>query len=138
MKVVQLRYEVSERPGFEYQSPSDVFDAIKTRFDPIQERFYILPTVGQEFEIEELFAGGLSQATVDLKIIFHKLLIKYPNSSTFLIAHNHPSGGLEPSNEDKELTTSIASVSKTLGYRLLDHLIFDDRHFYSFKDHQLL
>ncbi|MFP4491798.1 MAG: JAB domain-containing protein [Spirochaetaceae bacterium] len=41
-----------------------------------------------------------------------------------LVAHNHPSGNIEPSAEDRETTERLRQAGETLGVRLLDHLIF--------------
>ena len=138
MKVVQTRYEVFERPAYEYHNSKDVYQCLKDRFDPIQERFYLMPIVGQEFDIEELFAGGTNSTTIDPKIIFHRLITKYPNTSSFFIAHNHPQGNLFPSGADKDITKLIMLVCKTMGYHLVDHLIFDNKGFYSFFDEREL
>ena len=51
-----------------------------------------------------------------------------------VIAHNHPSGNAEPSEEDRRTTTKIRDAGDLIGIRLLDHIIVSDSDFYSFKD----
>ena len=138
MNVVELKYRVKEKSGHPFNSPKDVFDTLKRNFNPIQEEFFLLPTVGQEFAVEKIFVGGLDQSTIDLRIIFHKLLVQYPNARAFLIAHNHPSGNIEASREDTIVTTKIREAADLLGYCLLDHIVFSNTGYYSFKDHNLL
>ncbi len=55
-------------------------------------------------------------------------------ASAIIIAHNHPSGGLAPSNEDIEITRQLKSAGETLGIRLLDHIIFNHKGHYSFLE----
>jgi DNA repair protein RadC len=55
-----------------------------------------------------------------------------------VVAHNHPSGKLDPSPEDREITTRLKEASETLGIVLLDHLVFSREGYYSFVEHGLL
>lgn len=55
-----------------------------------------------------------------------------------IIAHNHPSGDPTPSDEDRNVTKQIAQAAKTLGIRLLDHIIIARRGYYSFQEMGLL
>jgi DNA repair protein RadC len=80
--------------------------------------------------------GGVSSTIVDVRILF--CLALKCNASAILIAHNHPSGNLNPSIQDKELTKKITSASKFLDIALLDHLIVTKDGFYSFQDKGLL
>jgi len=61
------------------------------------------------------------------------------NASSFIIAHNHPSSNLKPSNQDINLTKKIKSASELVELKLLDHLIIrSEDGFYSFADEGLL
>ena len=51
-----------------------------------------------------------------------------------VFSHNHPSGNVTPSEEDRRVTTRIQEVGELLGIRLLDHVIVSDEEYYSFKD----
>ena len=55
-------------------------------------------------------------------------------AAAVLIAHNHPSGNIEPSQEDIEITTRIKNAGTILGIELLDHIIFTDNAYYSFLE----
>jgi len=134
MNVVKVTYKVSEKPGHRVISSHDAYELLKPLFNPLQEEFYLLPVVGQETIPEKLFVGGLGAANVDMKLIFHKLLTNYPNCGSFVIAHNHPSGQLEPSQEDRLLTKNTKEVAKLFGYHLLDHIIFANTGYHSFAD----
>lgn len=70
---------------------------------------------------QRIGSGGLTQTTVDHRIIFREAL-QY-NAVAIAVAHNHPSGSLQPSKADKELTQRISAAGKILNIRLIDHLI---------------
>lgn len=135
MNVITAWYQVSERKGELIKSSADAYHLLlEPLFNPLQEEFYILPMVGQECIAEKVFLGGLNAATVDLKTLFRYLLNNYPNATGFLIAHNHPSGNVEPSDNDLLITKSIKEAALLLGYQFLDHIVFANTGYYSFSD----
>lgn len=76
--------------------------------------------------------GGISQTTADVKIVFKKSIDK--QASAIILAHNHPSGNLKPSQSDIQLTKKIKEGSDLLDIQVLDHLIIGDGNYYSFAD----
>jgi DNA repair protein RadC len=58
--------------------------------------------------------------------------------TAIIVAHNHPSGRLDPSSEDREITRKLKEAADILGIALLDHIIFSSRGYYSFVEHGLL
>lgn len=76
--------------------------------------------------------GGVSGTTVDPKLIFTAAL--KTNASSILISHNHPSGALQPSKEDIQMTKELITAGKALGILLLDHLIVTSEGYYSFAE----
>jgi DNA repair protein RadC len=77
-------------------------------------------------------SGGISGTIADPRVIFTTALNCLATS--IIIAHNHPSGNLQPSQADKEITTKIKEAGKMLDIRLLDHIILTDTGYYSFMD----
>jgi DNA repair protein RadC len=76
--------------------------------------------------------GGITGTVVDNRIV-----CKYAIESLacgVIIAHNHPSGSLNPSNSDIEVTKKLKNALKTLDINLLDHLILTSDDFYSLMD----
>ena len=59
-------------------------------------------------------------------------------AATIIIAHNHPSWDLIPSKEDTEVTRQSKAAGETLGIKLLDHIIFNNKGYYSFLEHNEL
>lgn len=80
--------------------------------------------------------GGLTSTTADPRKIF-KLVIK-EQATSFIVAHNHPSGSLNPSQSDIELTEKLSSGAKLLDLQLVDHLIISGNNYCSFADSGLL
>ena len=81
--------------------------------------------------------GGMAGTVVDAKVIFATALKARANA--IIIAHNHPSGQLRPSQPDKELTQKLFTAGKALDLPLLDHLILaPDGGCYSFADEGLI
>ena len=80
--------------------------------------------------------GGVSGTVVDAKLVFSVAL--KCNASSIIIAHNHPSGGLTPSEGDKKITEKLKKAGQYLDVTLLDHLIITKDDFYSFSDNGLL
>jgi DNA repair protein RadC len=84
----------------------------------------------------QLSKGGISGTIVDVRLVF-KLALE--NGATGLIlCHNHPSGGLIPSDADKQVTKKIKLAGDSLDVKVLDHLIITETKYYSFADEGIL
>ena len=86
---------------------------------------------------QRISSGGQTETTVDLRLIFRGAL--ECKAVSLMVAHNHPSGSLRPSREDRSLTQQIADAGKLLNIKLKDHLIVGINNmgkadFYSFHD----
>ncbi|MFQ6601523.1 RadC family protein [Flavobacterium sp. C3NV] len=80
----------------------------------------------------QLSKGGMTGTIVDVRLVF-KLALE--NGATGLIlCHNHPSGNLEPSKADKEITKKLKAAGESLDVKVLDHLIITETKYYSFVD----
>lgn len=86
--------------------------------------------------IYNLAKGGISQCTVDIRIILGIALKSL--STSIILVHNHPSGNLQPSQSDKEITKNLKEACKTVQIALIDHLIITKENYYSFADEGLL
>jgi DNA repair protein RadC len=80
--------------------------------------------------------GGVNATVVDSKIIFKCALESL--ASAIVLCHNHPSGNLEPSEADKQLTKAIKSACSVMQMTLIDHIIIGHNKFYSFADAGIL
>lgn len=84
----------------------------------------------------QISKGGLTATIVDIRLVFKRALELA--SVGIIVCHNHPSGKLEPSNADKQLTKRIKEAGITLDIKLLDHLIITEKSYFSFADENLL
>jgi len=80
----------------------------------------------------QLSMGGINGTVADVRLLFATAVQSLATS--VIIAHNHPSGTLEPSNADIQLTDKIKEAGKLMDISLLDHLIITDYGYYSFAD----
>jgi DNA repair protein RadC len=102
------------------------------------EEFWILylNRANKIISTEKLSMGSLTGTVVEIKSIFKKGIEKL--ASGIIIAHNHPSGNLQPSQQDIDLTKKIKETGKLMDITLLDHLIITDTHYFSFADEGIL
>lgn len=117
------------------RSSKCIYENFKHLFeDKVHEEFYIILLNRSNTVIKPVLIskGGLSSTIVDGKLIFKDVLEN--NSSAFIMCHNHPSGNLQPSQSDIELTKKINSFAKMIDLQVLDHLIFTDKSYFSFAD----
>jgi DNA repair protein RadC len=100
----------------------------------LYESFYVLllNRANKVLGYRCLSQGGISGTVVDPKAIFQVALLT--NASSVIIAHNHPSGNLLPSDADTRLTKKIKDVGNLMELQLLDHLIIAQEGYYSFAD----
>ena len=84
----------------------------------------------------QISKGGLTATIVDIRLVFKRALELA--SVGIIVCHNHPSGKLQPSNADKNLTQKIKEAGITLDIKLLDHLIITEKAYFSFADEGIL
>jgi DNA repair protein RadC len=85
---------------------------------------------------EELFRGTTDGASVHIKEVMRQTLLH--NASALILAHNHPSGVMEPSVADEVVTRRLKEALSLVEVRVLDHLIVGDGGCFSFLEHGLL
>jgi DNA repair protein RadC len=118
---------------------SDVFQLMKPELlDEPVEYFYILLLNRTNYVIKKQFIskGGTNGTVADPKIIFKHALDNL--ASSIILVHNHPSGNLKPSEQDRRLTARLKEVGKNLEVPVLDHVIFTDVAYFSFADEGLI
>jgi len=76
--------------------------------------------------------GGIDQTAVDIRSIMREAILRF--ATQIAVVHNHPSGSVSPSHQDKVLTQNIKRAAQTLNIRLTDHVIVTDGLYYSFND----
>lgn len=104
----------------------------------IQEQFCVLflNNSNEVVGFRCLSSGTLTASLIDFKILFG--LACKSLSSAIIIAHNHPSGKLQPSQGDINVTKKIKEAGKMLDIKLLDHIILTQNDYYSLNDNHLI
>ncbi|MBC6368028.1 RadC family protein [Algoriphagus sp. AK58] len=121
------------------RSSKDVYQILSQVFDPdlmeAREEFVILYLNRANVVIGyyKAFQGGVSAVVADTKLILSMGLKSL--ASGVILAHNHPSGRVEPSDQDLRLTRRVKEACKLVDLELLDHMIMSaDNGYYSFAD----
>lgn len=116
-----------------------LYEYIKPKLEdlPHEEFWVILLSRSNKIIDKQLIGrGGISETTADIKLIFKKSIESL--ASGIILAHNHPSGNLKPSQSDINLTKKIIEASKLFDINVLDHLIIGDSNYYSFADEGII
>ncbi len=102
------------------------------------EEFWILylNNSNKVLRAEQLSKGGITGTLVDIRLAFKKALEL--GAVSLILAHNHPSGTLKPSESDIKLTAKIKKAGESLDITVLDHLIVTEKTYFSFADEQML
>ena len=87
-------------------------------------------------DISNAATGTVNHAMPIVREIIHAALQKF--TAAMICVHNHPSGNVAPSPEDKKFTQELAAAGKLMGVKLLDHIIIGDGSFFSFADEGML
>lgn len=119
-------------------SPSNVYDILENYIgDSDREHFVILllNTKNEINAIHTVSTGSLNASIVHPREVFKIAIIK--NSCSIILAHNHPSGKTDPSNEDINITNRLIDAGNLLGIKVLDHVIIGNGYL-SFKEKNLI
>jgi DNA repair protein RadC len=119
-------------------SPEDVWKELKDIRDNKKEHFVIffLDIRNQEIKREIISVGSNNASLVHPREVFEPA-VRY-TAAQIIIAHNHPSGVVEPSNDDLEITKKLTDAGKILDIEIIDHIIVAKNNFFSFKEKKLI
>jgi len=119
--------------GCVVRHPSEIFSLVRHNADRKQERFVSVSMNGahEVLAVRVVTVGLVNRTIVHPREVFADLI--QDRASSFAVAHNHPSGQLSPSPEDNEITSRLGKAARILGLHFLDHLIFSQTNFYSYR-----
>ena len=120
-------------------SSASVFELMQPIIGELyHEEFWIIYLNNSNKVIEQLqlSKGGITGTLVDVRITLRKAL--EVGATSIILAHNHPSGTLRPSEADKELTQKLKTAAQSLDIKVLDHLIVTEKSYFSFADEGVL
>jgi DNA repair protein RadC len=119
--------------GTRIEQPQDIHSLLRHHADRKQERFLCLSLNGAH---EVLALRIVSIGLVNRTIVHPREVFADPISdraAAVIVAHNHPSGQLKPSPEDDQITARLKAAAGILGLNFLDHLIFTETNWFSYR-----
>lgn len=141
VKLVKEKGALYELENKKIGSPEDSYNMLKEVFNPgeLAEEVLLMISLNTKNRVTGLFEvsrGTLDASLVHPREVFKRAILN--NASSIIIAHNHPSGHLNPSREDIELTRKLMDAGRILGISLLDHIIIGDDDYYSLMSNEFL
>ena len=134
------KFKAYERPKI--NSPKDAYEILFNnwnldKIEMVEQAYILLLNHGHHvIGMSEISCGGVAGTVMDPKVIFG-IALKV-NASFLVLAHNHPSGDIRPSEADKQITHKMVEVGKLLSLNVLDHLIVTRHRYFSFGDEGLI
>jgi len=133
----QLKKIQSDFPKEKITSSRAAYDFISRFYDDDIEIFessfiLMLNQANLTIGFAKISQGGITGTVVDVRIIAKYAVESL--STSIILAHNHPSGNLNPSESDRKLTMQVKNGLALLDVRLFDHLILTKESYYSFAD----
>ncbi len=143
---IQAAMELGRRRRLEAAVELQKITSSKTIFDIMQpiigelayEEFWIiyLNNSNKIIAKSQLSKGGITGTVVDVRLVFKTALEL--GAVGIILAHNHPSGTIQPSEADKQITRKLKSGGEQLDIRILDHIIVTETQYFSFSDAGIL
>ena len=136
--VMEMGRRLNLKKGKVIRSPEDVFREVRHYASDERECIVVVALNGAHEIITTFVAtiGLLNKTIVHPREVYAEAIRS--RAAAIAIAHNHPSGNIEPSADDKDVTVRLGNAGQILGIKLLDHLVVTDERYYSFLEHGLL
>jgi len=140
LELGRRRKQITDQPKkIKINGSKDVFNLMgRELMDETVEHFYVLLLNRSNILIKKqlISSGGTNGTVADPKIIFKYALDSL--ACSIILVHNHPSGNLRPSDQDRILTDKLKHVGENLEVQVIDHVIFTDVAYFSFADEGIL
>jgi DNA repair protein RadC len=134
------RQDLEDEPSrYELTNPQSVVKAVRASIqDKAKEHFklVLLNVRNTILDISTISIGTVNASLVHPREVFKKAIAH--GASSVVLAHNHPLGNPEPSEDDVRLTQRLVEAGRLLGIEVLDHIVVTTKDFVSFKERGLL
>lgn len=117
------------------KSPEDSYKLLKQFLADVDREHFIVVSLdnkNQPTSINICHIGSLNSSIVHPREVMKSAILS--NAASIIVGHNHPSGNVEPSREDIEVTKRLVEAGKIIGIEILDHIIVGDEDFTSLKE----
>lgn len=118
--------------------PQHVYERLRN-FKGKKKEYFIalyLDTQNQVIKQETVSIGTLNTSLIHPREVFRPAILA--NCAAVIVCHNHPSGSLEPSSEDLQVTKRLQQAGRLIGIEIIDHIILTTAGFCSFRERNLL
>ena len=120
-------------------SPSECVNLIRKFMDSVDRETFVaiaLDTKKQPTAIQTISLGTLNSAPVHPREVFKMAILA--NADSIIVAHNHPSNNVKPSQADLSMTKRLEECGELIGIAVLDHIIIGNDNYTSFRDENLM
>ena len=121
------------------ESSKDIVKILMPRMRDLKKEVFKIVLLNSQNRIIDIFdaeEGTVNKANPIIREIFQKALQNF--AASLICVHNHPSGKVDPSTEDREFTEELFKAGKIMQVAVLDHVIIGDNEYYSFADDGVL
>ncbi|MBN1699586.1 MAG: DNA repair protein RadC [Spirochaetales bacterium] len=124
--------------GLKIRYPHDIVIHLASYAVESQEYFLVITLNGahEVIAVHEISKGIVNRAIVHPREVFRAAIAD--NAAAVIISHNHPSGNVDPSPEDRSITNTLVSAGKIICIEVLDHVILGAETYYSFQENGIL
>lgn len=139
LKNIVMYSKKEELKMFKVDSPWGLYKYFMDEMRFLEKEVFkiiLLDTKNQIIDDVDISMGTLNSTLVHPREVFIQAIKK--NSNSIILMHNHPSGSIEPSNEDKRITERLKKCGEMIGIEVIDHLIIGNGLYYSFKENSMI
>ncbi len=139
MELGKRRQKSDTHEKVKITNSKDSYNYIQAYISDLQhEEFFVLflNSAGRIIHAQTMSSGGVSGTVVDIRMILKVALEKL--ASSIILSHNHPSGNLQPSQDDIKLTQKLKQAATQMDINVQDHLIVGENSYYSFADEGIM
>lgn len=139
---IELHYKFQSDDELKVTDSLSAFEVLRDNWNSdtmeLQEEFklLLLDRDNKVLGVYSLSKGGIAGTVVDIRLMM--VVALKSKASAIILAHNHPSGNMKPSVNDRNLTKKIMEACNFLDINLLDHIILCHQNYYSFQDEGIL
>ena len=135
---VQLVRDCLKIPKYKVGSADDIYYLLKDEIE-IWDREKLLSimlnSINHVIAIDEIAVGSLDTIVINVREVFKSAILA--NANRIILAHNHLSDNLNPSEQDQQSYQALKAAGDILGIELLDHLVISNHGYMSFADQQV-
>lgn len=134
-----IRVASAKPNNYKVKNPWDIYkyymDSLRYNKKEIF-KVVLLNTKNEIISDLDVSIGTLNASLVHPREVFREAIKRSTNK--IILMHNHPSGSVEPSNEDKNITTRLIKCGELIGIEVIDHIIIGDGLYFSFKENMII